>query len=121
MPAITIEQPLLPGMPSESKVASAVRETVHEVEAWKKDSSEQGGLMTKSLAADVLNVTPQRVSEMVREGRFRVFKHFEREWLSTEEVKGYFATERKAGRPWKKPGMGKLLRTALKDCAEAVR
>ena len=99
---------------SESKLARVARETRNGLEAYQRDSQREGGLMTKALAATVLNVSHQRVCQLVEEGRFGVFRHFDKDFLSTNQVKGLFAEERKAGRPWKTPSRLSLLKAAFK-------
>lgn len=113
--AHTLDPLALVETPRESKLARITRETRKELEAYQRDSGREGGLISKALAATILDVSHQRVCQLVESGCFSVFHHFDKEFVSIKEVKAFLLVERKAGRPWKRPSNLQLLKAALRD------
>lgn len=104
----------LPAMPQPSKLAKAIRTAKEELEAFQRDANEQGGLVMKQMAARLCNVSNQRICQLCEEGRFTIFHHVDKEFLSANEVKAFMLQERKSGRPWKAPSGVGLIKDMLK-------
>jgi hypothetical protein len=96
----TAEQ-FLPGMPEPLVIPESVRDVDQAFKRWQEDSQREGGLMTKAVAATALGVSHARVCNLCEEGRLEVYEHFDRQWISTNDVNRYRSSERKPGRPMK--------------------
>jgi hypothetical protein len=104
----------LPAMPQPSKLTFALREAKAEIDAFYADSSATGGLIPKSVAGRLANVSHTRIDQLVADGRLKEYQHFGKPWVSGDEIKAFIVSERKSGRPWKVPsGVG-----ILKDMAQ---
>jgi hypothetical protein len=79
-------------------------------------SSEEGGLLSPSQAAVVLEVSPQRVAELVKLGQLRKWDLLGKSYVSVRDVDARRKTELKAGRPVR--AMGQRLKVAAKVLRE---
>ncbi len=115
----TSEQFDLPAMPKTSKfvakVSKVIREAKKEQDAFKADFAAFDGLYSKAVAARLCNVSSVRIHELVTFGRFQVFVHFDREWLSGADLQKYIESDRKGGRPWKIPSGVGIIKDMAKD------
>jgi len=60
-----------------------------EIHAYKKDSEEQGGLMTQAQAALVLGVSAPRVVELITAGTLHTFEHFKKRLIGCDQLIAY--------------------------------
>jgi hypothetical protein len=75
-------------------------------------SRENGGLIPQTMLAHALNVSNQRVCQLMAEDRFDVHKIGAQKYVTCDSFEAFLQQERKVGRPLKKP--------TLKSCAQAV-
>jgi len=78
-------------------VTAAAGKAMKEVRAYQKDSDEQGGLITQSQAAGVLDVSPQRVTELRENGTLPVFEHFGKKLIGVETLIAYGKLQKLSG------------------------
>jgi hypothetical protein len=78
----------------------------NEFARYRQASRREGGLMTQSNAAFVLNLSKQRLSDLVQSKRLRWHRFFETKFLSCREIAEFKQTKRKAGRPFGKGKSG---------------
>jgi len=78
-------------------------------------SRREGGLMTQANAALVLNLSKQRLSDLVRSNRLHWHPFFDTKFLSCGEIAEFKNVKRKAGRP---SGRGKRGTRNETDSAE---
>ena len=62
---------------------------LEEIHAYKKDSAEQGGLMTQAQASIVLGVSTSRVSSLVKAGTVHNFEHFGKKLIGCDQLIAY--------------------------------
>ena len=96
MSSIAAAQPWLIEVPVEEPKKKGLWEEFQEFHALSK---EVGGLVQPSIAASLLDVSRARIYDMMKNGRFTVHDFMEQKFLEMREVKAYYASERKAGRP----------------------
>jgi hypothetical protein len=77
---------------------------------YREASRREGGLMTQSNAAFFLNLSKQRLSDLVQSKRLHWHRFFETKFLSCREIVEFKQTKRKAGRPF---GRGKTAEESL--------
>jgi hypothetical protein len=65
---------------------------------------EHGALVPPASAAEVLDVSKQRVDQLINKGALRAFEFFGKRWVCQSDLKGYVETGRKSGR---RPGWNK--------------
>jgi len=58
--------------------------------------------VTASKAAEILGVTPARISHMIRDGLLTAFRDGNRTWVTRDSINARLADNRRAGRPRKK-------------------
>jgi len=73
-----------------------------EFRRFQKVSSAVGGLMFPAQAAEVLEISRQRLSDLLKEGRLRQHNFFGRDYIASDEVLRFQGVARTAGRPKKK-------------------
>lgn len=66
-------------------------------------SAEHGQLLPPHFAAKLLDISPQRISELTKAGRFVRVEVNGHPFLTESSVVEYARSERKAGRPFKTP------------------
>jgi hypothetical protein len=62
-------------------------------------SQREGGLMSQANAAFVLNLSKQRLSDLVQSGRLHWHQFFDTKFLSCREIANFQKLKRKPGRP----------------------
>jgi hypothetical protein len=87
----------------------------HEFGRYRRASRQEGGLMTQANATFVLNLSKQRLNDLVRTGRLHWHPFFNTKFLSCREIAEFKAVKRKAGRP---AGKGKTGNGNETDSAE---
>jgi hypothetical protein len=71
---------------------------------YRQVSVREAGLMTQANATVVLNLSKQRLSDLVQNGRLHWHEFFDTKFLSCREVAEFKKLKRKAGRPSGKRG-----------------
>jgi len=71
---------------------------------FRQASLREAGLMTQANATFVLNLSKQRLSDLVQSGRFHWHEFFDTKFLSCREVAAFKKLKRKPGRPSGKSG-----------------
>jgi hypothetical protein len=66
---------------------------------YREASRREGGLMTQANAAFVLNLSKQRLSDLVQGGRLHWHPFFDTKFLSCREIAEFKKVKRKVGRP----------------------
>jgi hypothetical protein len=79
--------------------AAARKAALEEWQAMSDAMVEEKGLLNYPQAALLLNVSPKRVHELVRLGKFKRFDFMGRTYVSMREVRERLQSETKAGRP----------------------
>jgi hypothetical protein len=82
---------------------------------YREASVRQGGLMIQANATFVLNLSKQRLSDLVQSGRLHWHEFFDTKFLSCREIADFKKVKRKAGRPF---GKGKTGNVDETDSAE---
>ena len=67
------------------------------VHAYKKDTDEQGGLMTQAQAAMVLGVGTTRVNQLVDAGTLDSFEHFKKRLIGCDQLILYAKHQKLSG------------------------
>lgn len=113
MAAVTAEQFSLFEIPaSEPK---RVKTKWQELAEMSKVDEEAGGLVPIFVAAALLDVSHQRVSQMLESGRLQHWVFFDRKFVGVNDLADYVNSERKGGRPVSDPP------TTLKESLRRVR
>jgi len=95
-----------------------VRTKWQELEAMTKDADTHGGLIPQAVAAILLDVSRQRINELIRLGTFRSFEYFGKPFVCVNDVVAFVNSERKGGRPIKEAGIVETFRRTKKVMAE---
>lgn len=69
---------------------------------------DNGPLCQVSLAAKLMDVSRQRMYQLIDEGTFRSWEFFGHRYVCANDVKAFMEVERKSGRPWKEPSAKEL-------------
>jgi len=97
-----IEERELPGMPPrEAKVKLTRKEKMkRDIEEYTRAmQGEAGPLIIRSVAAEVLGLSTQRVHQLVDAGRLRIWEYFDVKFVSLPEVLDFGKMDRPNGRP----------------------
>ncbi len=76
-------------------------------------SRENGGLITQAMLAPALNLSTQRISQLVAAGHFDVHRIGGTQYVTGDSFERFLQKERKTGRPVKSPSVGTLVKAAL--------
>lgn len=63
---------------------------------------ERGALLPTGLAAEVLDLSRQRLFQLLEAGRISQHEFFGRKWVTEKDLLDFAKSERKPGRPWPK-------------------
>ena len=99
-----LQQLTLAGIPVEPKSTGWIAS----IRAYRKDSAEEGGLVMKSQAAALLEVTVPRISQMTNAGLLDEFEHFGKKMISARQIEALHRARRTTGKK------GALISSALK-------
>ena len=72
-------------------------------------SAEHGGLVPQAALASTLNLSTQRISQLVAAGRFVVHRVFGQNYVTADSLEAFILLERKTGRPIKVPSVGRMV------------
>ena len=78
-----------------------------------------GPIVPQAMAAELLNLSTQRISQLVAEGTLVPVEFRGRKWLTEKQIRAFIEIEREAGRPWKEPSKKELWKRS-KAYAKAV-
>jgi hypothetical protein len=81
------------------------------LEYFKKLQQETGGLVPYASAALLMEVSKQRVDELVKEGTLTPYEALGKKWLSAKQIADFVVLNREPGRPWKQPSVKELWRS----------
>ena len=70
---------------------------LEEVHAYKKDSDEQGGLMTQAQAGMVLGVGSTRMNQLIDAGTIQSFEHFGKRLIGCDQLIAYAKLQKLSG------------------------
>lgn len=76
---------------------------VSSMEAIRRATKENGLLVPPALAAGILNVSPQRVNELINDGRLKRIEIGGKPFVTENSMEAFVREERKNGRPYKGP------------------
>lgn len=100
LPAVSeakaIDFPFLADLPETAVLDPAI---VKELEAYKADFEEHGGLIIRAAAPGLLGVTRQRFDQLLKKYGFWTAEHFEKTWLSCNQLKEFAAKRVAEGKP----------------------
>lgn len=71
--------------------------------------------VSASEAARILNVSPARISHMIRDGLLEAFKDGHKTWVTIDSINARLGSIRRAGRPKKEPTDDSIKRKGQKD------
>jgi hypothetical protein len=109
--------PFVAALPKREKSRAVKRwEALQE---YKSLCEKHGALIPQNAAADMLEMTHQRVSQIILDGRLVVIKFYGHNFITHDSLLDFAQTERKPGRPWNKPGA--TLRAQVKAGREVAR
>lgn len=90
----------LPGMPPAGVKLSRKEKLKRDIEEYTRAmQGEAGPLIIRSVAADVLGLSTQRVHQLVDAGRLRIWEYFDVKYVSLPEVLDFGKSHRPTGRP----------------------
>jgi hypothetical protein len=115
--AQNIQQFEFEAFPRTNKFLKQVASELEKMDAFVADGKTYDGLYPPAAAARLVNVSQQRIDQLVVAGKFNVCEHFDKKWLRGCELKQFIFTERKAGRPWKIPSGAGLIVDTVKGCS----
>lgn len=70
---------------------------LEQVKRYQADSEKAGGLILQVQACALLEISNQRMSQLVQEGRFTQYEHFGKRLLGAEEVIAFSKIKRSRG------------------------
>lgn len=110
-----MEMPFMAELPKREK--KALGKLWDRYEEFKRVSADCGGIIPAAFAAEILNVSRQRVFQLIESGKLeRVpLDGFETAFVSSRSVEQWARAEHKNGRPCKVkvPGIGSAIGSAL--------
>jgi len=80
-----------------------VRTKWQELKEMREQADEHGGLVPPLVAACLLDVSKQRVNDMINSGILHRYEWFGKPFISVKEVAAYVNSERRTGRPARNP------------------
>jgi hypothetical protein len=83
-------------------------------------SREAGGLIPQSMLPDAIGVSKSRVSHFVCEKRFDVHVIGGKNYVTADSFERFLLEERKSGRPWHKPTVSDLAKSAVNEIKRSV-
>ena len=83
---ITADQLHFEGIQSDKNVKTGMWS---QIKAYKADSEKTGGLVLRAQAGAVLEISPSRMYQLVKDGRFQIYTHFEKEMFGADEIIEY--------------------------------
>jgi len=110
--ATVSEFPFVQDLPCQEK--REVKTLWERFRAFSALTAETGTLIPPYLAAGLLSVSQQRITELMKEGRLVRLEFNGRPFVTEASVVAYANSERKAGRPFKVP-------TTMKECLAAAK
>lgn len=84
-------------------------------------SEAHGGLIPQNIIPDLVGLSPQRVHQLVKAGRFEVLSVFGQTFVTAGSFGEFVQTERKQGRPCKGPGNLQIAKASLRAGKEISR
>jgi len=82
----TAEQLDFEGIKSDANVKKGMWS---QISAYRKDSKETGGLVLRAQAGAVLEISPSRMYQLVKDDRFQIYEHFGKEMFGADEIIEY--------------------------------
>lgn len=76
-------------------------------------SEKQGGLIPQNILPDILGLSQQRVSQLVKAGRFTTYSLFGQKFVTGESFAAFVEMERSTGTRYKAPSFLKLAKAHL--------
>jgi hypothetical protein len=70
--------------------------------------AKHGQLLPISMAAEMLDLSRQRVYQLIEDGVLRPVEWRGQRWLTENDIRSFVEVERVAGRPWKEPSAKEL-------------
>ena len=67
------------------------------MQEYRKDSDDAGGLLMMSQAAVLLEISSQRISQLVADGRFTKYEHFDKCMVGAAEITEYMRVKKISG------------------------
>ena len=86
--AKAIDFPFLADLPETTDLDPSI---LKELEAYKADFQEHGGLIIRAAAPGLLNVSRQRFDQLLKKYGFWSAEHFEKTWYSCNQLKEFAA------------------------------
>lgn len=74
-------------------------------------SGEEGGLVPRAMLPAALQLSSQRVSQLVAAGHFNVHRIGTMDFVTGDSLEAFLALERRSGRPVKRLTMGRAVRS----------
>ena len=94
--AKAIDFPFLADLPETTDLDPSI---LAELKAYKSDFEEHGGLIIRSAAPALLNVSRQLFDQLLKKYGFWSAEHFEKTWYSCNQLKEFAAKRVAEGRP----------------------
>ena len=80
-----------------------------------------GPLIPLSMAAELLDLSTQRLYQLKAAGKLETIDFRNRTWVSEQFIRGFIEDERKAGRPWHEPTKKQLWKKAQRWAKGSVK
>ncbi len=102
--ATVLQQLELAGIPAEPTTRSWLKQ----LRDYQRDVKEQDGLITKQQAVALLEVSPARITQLIKQGLLNEFTHFKKDLVSAKQCEALYRAKREGG------AKGRLISSALK-------
>ena len=102
--ATVLQQLELAGIPAQP----TTRSWLTQLRDYQRDVREQDGLITKQQAVALLEVSPARITQLIKQGLLQEFPHFKKDLVSAKQCEALYRAKREGG------AKGRLISNALK-------
>lgn len=81
-------------------------------------SQAEQGLVPPIVAATLLDLSKQRISQLMQDKALRTYEFFGKPYLSVREIRGFIDVQREPGRPWNAPSAKELWKRSMRVVKE---
>lgn len=105
----------------ERNLSVAAKGKWRELQEMSRVIAKEGLLCPVNTAAGLLDLSPQRVNQLMNENTLRYWEFLGRRYVRARDLAAFVELERKAGRPWKKPCAKDLWKSSVEEVKEVRR
>ena len=116
---VTVEQfEMFPEMPT-VPLLKRTKNIWEQLNELKELTEKHGQLVPIAMAAELLDLSRQRVFQLIDDGTFTPTEWRGQRWLTENDLRSFIELERNSGRPWKEPSAKEIWRRS-RNYAKAV-